>query len=301
MSGEFLVEHDTEYRYSSQVGFAQHLAHLTPVAGPGQEVGEFSLHIEPAPASLHTTRDYFGNLRTFFALTTAHERLSVRAQSRVRLAPRFEHIDPAGSPPWELVRLQLGYVAGEVFSPEAEYSFASTFVPRDESLRAYARGSFPPGRALLEGAIELMHRIRADFKYQTDSTDVATPVLHAFAARTGVCQDFTHVMIGCLRSLGLAAAYVSGYLHTRPRAEGGGSPMVGADASHAWVSVYCPVNGWVELDPTNDVIPSTGHVRLAQGRDYGDVAPLRGVVQGGGEHTLRVAVRTRQVPEAKAV
>jgi transglutaminase-like putative cysteine protease len=300
---EYEVEHDTEYEYSSQVDFAQHLAHLTPVTAPGQAVHDFVLHVDPEPVRVDNTVDYFGNHRTYFALTVAHEVLRVRASSRVRLLPRFEELDPQVSAPWEAVRSALQYEAGAAFAPAAEFCFGSAFVPRDARLRAYALASFEPGRPLVAAAIDLMHRIHRDFRYAAGSTDVATPVLEAFEARAGVCQDFTHVMIGCLRSLGLAARYVSGYLYTRarfaqtgaesPPEEAGG--VVGADASHAWVAVYCPHLGWVELDPTNDAIPGTGHVRLASGRDYGDVAPLRGVVRGGGEHVLRVAVRLRAV------
>ncbi|HYA66230.1 MAG TPA: transglutaminase family protein, partial [Burkholderiaceae bacterium] len=296
MTNELIVEHDTQYRYSTHVGFAQHLAHLTPRSQTGQEVSEFRLDIEPHPSSLYTGPDYFENLRTYFALTTAHESLRVRTHSRVRLQPRFGHLDISESPPWETVRASLQYVAGAPFAAASEFCFCSPRVPWDPSLLEYALASFARERPLLEGAAHLMGRIHKDFRYDATSTDVGTPLLKAFAARTGVCQDFTHVMIGCLRALGLAASYVSGYLFTQPRfalsPAGAGEPVVvGADASHAWVSVFCPRFGWVEFDPTNNAIPGTGHVRLATGRDYSDVAPLRGVVQGGGEHRLHVAVR----------
>jgi transglutaminase-like putative cysteine protease len=300
-SAEFLVEHDTEYTYSTQVAFAQHLAHLTPLVAAGQGVRDFEMTIDPPPAIRHGGTDTYGNERTYFAISVAHEGLRVQTRSRVRLQPRFAHIDPHGSPPWESVRDALRYVAGAPLVAAAEFVFSSAFVPYDTALRDYALLSFPPGRTLLAGALDLMHRIHADFRYDANSTDVATPVQEAFAARAGVCQDFTHVMIGGLRALGLPARYVSGYLFTQarfaparpgaPDATPAAPPVIGADASHAWVSVYCPKYGWVDLDPTNDAVPGTGHVRLATGRDYGDVAPLRGVVQGGGEHHLRVAVR----------
>jgi transglutaminase-like putative cysteine protease len=300
MSGELLVRHDTEVAYSSQVAFAQHLAYLEPLAGPGQEVLSCKLEIDPPPARLARDRDVFGNARSYFALARPHEELRVRALSRVRLAPRFDRLDVGASQPWEAVRLALHYAAGAPFQPASEFCFDSPFVRRDPALLEYAAPSFGAGVTVLAGALELMHRIHADFRYVSGSTTVATPVLEAFRARTGVCQDFSQVMIGCLRSLGLAARYVSGYLHTQPRfaaapKTGADRPerapgVIGADASHAWVSVYCPLLGWVEFDPTNDAIPGTGHVRLAAGRDYGDVAPLRGVVQGGGEHELKVAV-----------
>ena len=309
---EIIVEHDTEYAYSTQVAFAQHLAHLTPLSAAGQSVRDFQLDIEPPPTLRHSSIDTFGNERTYFALNVAHEALRVRTRSRVRVAARFEAVEPRASPPWEDVRDSLRYVAGAPFIAATEFVFSSAFVPYDAALRDYAQASFGHRQTVLAGALDLMHRIHADFRYDTTSTDVATPMREAFAARAGVCQDFTHVMIGGLRALGLPARYVSGYLHTAvppsralPASEGfgpsaaqsatqtQGTPMIGADASHAWISVWCPRFGWVEMDPTNDVVPGTGHVRLAIGRDYGDVAPLRGVVQGGGDHRLRVAVRLR--------
>jgi transglutaminase-like putative cysteine protease len=292
---ELVVEHDTEYSYSTQVAFAQHLAHLTPLSAPGQSVRDFQMEIEPRPTLRHGGTDSFGNERTYFALNVAHEGLRVQTRSRVRLAARFAALEPRASPPWESVRDAQRYVAGAPFIAATEFVFSSAFVPYDTGLRDYAQASFGPGQTVLAGALELMHRIHADFRYDATSTDVATPVREAFAARAGVCQDFTHVMIGGLRALGLPARYVSGYLYTGGTRGGPGSQeqpaLIGADASHAWVAVWCPRFGWVELDPTNDVVPGTGHVRLAVGRDYGDVAPLRGVVQGGGEHQLRVAVR----------
>lgn len=300
--GDLIVEHDTEYHYSSHVGFAQHLAHLTPRSLPGQTVDEFRLDIDPPPSRLLTRSDYFDNLRTYFALTVAHESLRVCTRSRVRLQSRFDQLDLGASPPWETVRASMQYVAGVPFHPASEFCFASPLVPRSPVLEAYAAASFPSGRPLLQAVQDLMRRIHEDFRYDANSTDVSTPVLDAFAARAGVCQDFTHVMIGCLRSLGLPVRYVSGYLFTQPKFTAALTSqtepaVVGASASHAWVSAFCPQLGWIEFDPTNNAIPGTGHVRLASGRDYGDVAPLRGVVQGGGEHQLRVSVRVTSSAE----
>ncbi len=291
-----IVEHDTEYHYSSHVGFAQHLAHLTPRNLPGQTVEDFRLDIDPPPSRIHTSSDYFDNLRTFFALTVAHEALRVSTRSRVRLQSRFDQLDFGASPPWEVVRASMQYVAGEPFRAASEFCFASPLVPRSPVLHAYAAASFPSGRSLLEAVEDLARRIHEDFRYDATSTDVSTPVLDAFAARAGVCQDFTHVMIGCLRSLGLPARYVSGYLFTQsalePTLTGQSEPsLVGAGASHAWVAAFCPRFGWIEFDPTNNIMVRSAHVQLASGRDYSDVAPLRGVVQGGGEHQLQVAVR----------
>jgi transglutaminase-like putative cysteine protease len=189
---------------------------------------------------------------------------------------------------WEDIVRRLRYVAGAPFEPAAEFAYASPLVPLIDALRNYAAESFPARRPYLDGAIELMHRIHADFAYQGGVTEIDTPLLQIFEQRRGVCQDFAHLMIGCLRALGLPARYVSGYLLTNPPP--GQARLLGADASHAWVSVWCPRLGWNDLDPTNDVRIDVAHVTVAVGRDYGDVMPLRGVIQGGGEHTLSVAV-----------
>ncbi|MFY9513851.1 MAG: transglutaminase family protein, partial [Rubrivivax sp.] len=205
---------------------------------------------------------------------------------------------PQSSPPWDMLAERLLYVARSPFEPAAEYAMPSPFVPRLEVLRSYGAASFTPGRPVAEAALELMHRIHADFAYESESTEIDTPLDEAFAQKRGVCQDFAHLMAGTLRMFGVPARYVSGYLLTRPPE--GGAAMLGADASHAWVQVWCPgtagVDGdWLDLDPTNDLVPGTGHVRLAVGRDFGDVTPLRGVIRGGGRHTLSVAVSTRVV------
>ncbi|TAK79419.1 MAG: transglutaminase family protein [Aquabacterium sp.] len=300
---ELDVEHETHYEYGSAVEQAHHLAYLRPCQDAHQQLQDHHLSIQPQPASRHVQCDVYGNTRTCFSLAEPHAELRVTAHSRVSLTPRHAGFDPARTPPWEQVRERLAFRAGGVFEPAAEFSFASPFVPMHAELRAYARASFRPGRSLGEAAVELMRRIHRDFRYDSASTEISTPVLEAFEQRVGVCQDFAHVMIGCLRALGLAARYISGYLLTEPLP---GQPrLVGADASHAWVAVWCPVLDaegteqgepvWLELDPTNDCLAETRHVRLAVGRDYGDVTPLRGVIRGGGKHTLVVRVTTRPV------
>jgi transglutaminase-like putative cysteine protease len=183
-----------------------------------------------------------------------------------------------------------------------EFALPSPYVPRLSALRDYAAPDFPAGRPLAQAALALMHRVHADFRYESQSTDIDTPLAQAFAQRRGVCQDFAHLMAGALRMLGLPARYVSGYLLTS--AAEGSAPLLGADASHAWVQLWCPGTpgvpasgpgaGWLDMDPTNDLVPATGHVRVAVGRDFGDVTPLRGVIRGGGQHTLRVAVTTAE-------
>jgi transglutaminase-like putative cysteine protease len=287
------ISHITEYRYSTRVELAHHIAHLTPRSEEHQSLEQTELSIDPVPNDLRNGLDAFGNVRSLFALYGPHEQLRVEATSRLRLRDRYTDLDPETSPPWEQVRDSLQYRASSPYAPASEFVFASPYVPRDRELAQYARASFKPDVPLIQGAIDLMHRVHADFRYCPDSTEVSTPLLQAFRARTGVCQDFSHVMIGCLRSIGLSARYISGYLVT---GSGNGRPRpVGADASHAWVSVYCPASGWVDLDSTNDVIPRRHHVTVAVGRDYGDVAPLRGVIRGGGEHALEVAVRVTPV------
>ena len=291
------IVHETRYAYAAPVALAHHLAHLRPLADAAQRVLGFDLQITPVPGHRQDSVDSFGNAQCHFSLLAPHGALVVRAASRVVLAPRFGALDAARAPAWDAVAARLPYVARTPFEPALEFALPSPYVPRLEALRDYARRSFPPGRPLAEAAIDLMRRIHADFRYESASTDVDTPLATAFAQRRGVCQDFAHLMAGALRMLGLPARYVSGYLLTEPPE--GGPAMVGADASHAWVQAWCPgtpgvpADGWLDLDPTNDVVPGSGHVRVAVGRDFGDVTPLRGVIRGGGRHTLAVAVTTR--------
>jgi transglutaminase-like putative cysteine protease len=291
------VEHDTRYTYSAPVEVAQHLAYLQPLEDTHQHVDWFEMHIDPAPSRHTRSGDVFGNHRAYFTVTTRHRALHVRARSRIVVRPRVDSLRLRSSPAWEVVREGLRYRAGAPFDPASEFLSPSPYVPRLAALADYGRASFGPGRPLAEAALELMHRTHADFAYSSRSTDVNTPLAEAFAQRRGVCQDFAHVMIAALRGIGLAASYTSGYLLTEPPP---GQPRLqGADASHAWVSVYCPgsdlAGDWLDLDPTNDLVPGAFHVRLALGRDYGDVTPLRGVIRGGGEHHLDVRVHTDRI------
>ncbi len=302
------VVHETRYVYASTVSVAQHMAHLKPLADEHQQLLSFSLVVTPTPGHLRESVDAMGNSQCHFSLSQPHDSLGVRASSRVRLRARFGQLQPEAAPPWETLAASLRYVALAPLQPEVEFAMPSPYVPRLPELREYAAPSFPPGRPVAAGALSLMHRIFADFKYESRSTDIDTPLARAFAQKRGVCQDFAHLMIGCLRMLGLPARYVSGYLLTR--AADSGEALVGADASHAWVQVWCPGTpgvpqagpgaGWLSLDPTNDVVPATSHVRLAVGRDFGDVTPLRGVIRGGGRHSLHVGVTTRARPVSTA-
>ena len=294
------VIHETTYDYVPPVKTAQHMAHLKPRHDGQQQVLSHRLTITPAPALLTETTDIFGNTRTFFSLSGAHDDLTVVADSMVSTRDGAE---PEQSLAWEMVRERMRYHRKAAWDPASEFVFASPYVPRHENFLAYARPCFPPGRPVWEAARELMERIHTDFEYKTEATDVSTPALEALELRKGVCQDFAHIMLGCLRSLGLPARYVSGYLLTQPPP---GKPrLVGSDASHAWVSVYLPneegtAGAWADLDPTNDRMPGDDYVRLATGRDYSDVSPIRGVIHGGTNHTLRVGVTVSPVEAGNA-
>ena len=279
------ITHTTTYDYSEAVSVSHHIARLSPRTLPRQRCLRHEMSIEPAPAVTSEHVDYFGNAATFFVIQAPHAQLKVLSRSEVEVSAA-EMPDPSESPPWETVR--DGFANG--LSPETleayEFVFDSTLIRANAEFAAYAAGSFPAGRPLLEAVIDLTRRIHADFTFEK-ATSVATPLDEVFRARRGVCQDFAQLQIACLRSLGLAARYVSGYLKTasppnRPR-------LMGADASHAWLAVYCPGVGWIDVDPTN-LLPSTTHITLAWGRDYSDVSPIRGVILGGGEHSLKVAV-----------
>ena len=291
------VIHETRYDYTPAVENAHHVVHLTPGSSARQQLISHQLRISPAPAQQREVADVYGNLSTFFSFQSSHERLLVVADSVLSTLPAWSgDID---SPAWERVREHFRYHAAAAWDAASEFLFASPCVPREEAFAEFARPSFTPGRPLAEAAQDLMQRIHRHMTYESLSTEVSTPALQALTQRKGVCQDFAHIMIACLRSVGVAARYVSGYLLTHP-AEGQ-ARLIGADASHAWVSVYVPdvahdhaSGGWLDLDPTNNqsgwASPGTDYVRLAIGRDFADVSPLRGVLLGGASHTLEVGV-----------
>jgi transglutaminase-like putative cysteine protease len=282
MTVRYRIEHDTRYVYSSSVSTSQHVACLRPRELAWQHVRSHALTIDPAPARVAHREDYFGNALDHFELLRPHRELRVLSRAVVDVHPRAgTPPDISLSPPWD------SPIAAMTIDDE-QFAYASPYVVIAPELERFARVSFPPGRSVLGGAIDLMHRIHAEFRFDPSATTVTTPVTRVLAERHGVCQDFAHLQISCLRALGLRARYVSGYLLTDPPA---GQPrLIGADASHAWVSVRCPHHGWVDLDPTNDVIVDRRHVTIAWGRDYGDVSPLRGVLLGGADHTLTVGV-----------
>ena len=282
----YTLRHRTAYRYGRPVRFARCSLRLKPQTGEGQTVLSSTVTVTPSPASAVTRRDYFGIETLGLTLDAPHTEFSVEALSRVEVA-RPPPPPPESGPDWEAVRAAV--VAGRALGPDApvHFLFPSARVPLVPEIADYARASFPPGRSAYGGALDLMHRIRADFRFDARATTVHTPVSEAFALRAGVCQDFAHVMIAGLRGLGLPAAYVSGYLRTTPPP---GRPRLrGADASHAWVAVWCG-QGWMGLDPTNAAPVQDDHIVVARGRDYGDVAPIDGIVAGSGPQRLRVEV-----------
>lgn len=299
------VEHETSYDYSSPVDHAQHIACLRPLSDQGQALLQFEMDVKPQPAQHSVRRDAHGNSRAYFALNAPHHQLSVVARSEVLVRRRHPQLNPRASVTCAVLKDHLVYRAQAAFEPASEFMFASPFVPLHADLKRYAEVSLKPNRPVAEAAIDLMRRIHTDFEYAPASTDISTPVLEVLRQRKGVCQDFAHLMIACFRSCGLAARYVSGYLLTRPPP--GQAPLVGADASHAWLSLWIPglsrdgEDDWLDLDPTNNCVPALHHVRVAHGRDFGDVTPLRGVIRGGGAHTLVVRVTTRLLEESTEI
>jgi transglutaminase-like putative cysteine protease len=287
MSDRYTVEHETRYAYRVPVSQSWQLAHLTPRHLPWQKVLRHELQIEPTPDERREAKDAFGNGVTHFGVHGPHPLLRVRMACEVAVSDRP---DPAriASPAWQEVRAGLLAGAGHAELAAVRMAEPSTLVPWSEAARAYAAPSFGAGRAWLETVLELMHRIHAEFEFEPGATTVTTSVDEVLELKSGVCQDFAHLMIACLRSHGLAARYVSGYLLTDPPP--GRPRLLGADASHAWVAAYSPQHGWVELDPTNDHLADRRYITLATGADFVDVVPLRGVILGGRGQTMRVAV-----------
>jgi transglutaminase-like putative cysteine protease len=287
----YRVRHETVYHYGGNVAHSHQLLHLTPRNAPRQTCHRRSITLTPQPGIRREDVDSFGNHVTRLEYDVPHDRLMVLAEVGV---------DVQSSPPlaaedsdaWEAVSRALvfsGKPMNEVLLDACRYRMESSYVRIKQTFTDYAADCFLPRRPVLAAAEALMRKIHREFKYAPGSTTIRTSAIEAFDARRGVCQDFSHIMLGCLRSRGLAARYVSGYLRTLPP-PGADAAYVGADASHAWVSVFCPPFGWIDLDPTNDVRVSSDHIIIAWGRDFGDVSPLRGVIVGGGRHRLSVRV-----------
>ena len=314
---QLYITHTTTYHYVPQVNTAQHMVHLLPRSNASQSVQRTELHVTPTPSAISTHIDVFGNNRTFFSLPVLHNSLIITAKSLVdtHFIPYPPELALSTST-WENVREHFLYHSGAAWDAATEYVFSSPYVQTHPDFAEYAQDSFKPSRPILLAACDLMTRIHEEFTYETASTNLNTPALEALKNRKGVCQDFAHILIGCLRSQGLAARYVSGYLVTDvPQ---GQSRLIGSDASHAWVSVYVPNElentaktlkcgqlanhgKWFDLDPTNNrwglTSPGIDYVTLAIGRDYSDVSPVRGVIHGGASHSLEVGVTVQPAAE----
>ena len=295
-AARYHIDHQTTYRYESAVSLSRQQLHLTPRDSAWQSCLAHRIDIDPEPTHLHSRVDAFGNPVTLFAIESPHNRLVVSAQSTVEVRPR---LTPACQLRWEEVAGALAYGASPVCLEANAFLFESPYVRVKREFSDYAAASFSAGRPLLDATLDLMRRIHSEFEFDPTATTVATPVLKILEDKRGVCQDFAHLMLACLRSLGLAARYVSGYLLTQPPP--GRPRLIGADASHAWISLYCPNadgGAWVDFDPTNNLLPDTEHVTLAWGRDFGDVSPLRGVILGGDANELDVAVTVTPLAQA---
>ena len=283
----------TTCSYATPVARARHVLRLTPVSRNGERVHVAALQIVPAPVHRREGEDFFGNRLTWIEIDQPHETLTVKLSARVAVDAVIEPA-PLTTPAWETVR-ETAFATSDIgpLSP-AHFLFPSRIASLDPEIRDYIRQSFPPGRPVLDAAIELITRMKADIAYEIGATTVTTTPPTAFALRRGVCQDFAHIMISGLRGIGLPAAYVSGYLRTAPR--DGAMRLQGADAMHAWALLWCGSDaGWIGLDPTNAVLASEDHVVLAIGRDYTDVAPMDGVILGSGGQHIDVSVSVMPV------
>ncbi len=293
---QYSVTHSTTYRYSEAVPVCHNEIHLVPRTLPRQRLHDTTLVVEPHPTGMASSIDYFGNTVGFFSIEEAHDRLLVTASSRVEIEPPVAWHELAPTP-WERVRESLGGVPAPGALAAREFACDSPLVRPSPHLAEWASTSFTPGRPWAEALLDLTRRIHREFVYDPTATTTSTPVEEVFAHRRGVCQDFAHLQIACLRSLGLAARYVSGYLCNERRVHGtagegsNDAGMVGADASHAWLSCWGGTEvGWLDVDPTNDCQAGILHVTVGWGRDYADVTPVKGVCVGGGTHAMDVAV-----------
>jgi transglutaminase-like putative cysteine protease len=304
---KYRITHSTFYHYSQSVGLCQNEARLQPRNFWRQHCDSSFFDITPSPVDFRERIDFFGNRVVYFAVQQPHSKLIVTAVSEVTIFPRQNNLELFNQIPWEQVRNLLQGTTlqgqsqsqqGQIQSQDQEhipemldakqYLLDSPMVTVTPTIADFAQRSFLPGRALVDVVHDLMGRIYKDFTYDSTFTTIATPLTEVLSFRRGVCQDFAHLAIGCLRAYGIAARYISGYVETLP--EPGKTRLVGADASHAWFSVYIPGTGWLDFDPTNNIVPLDQHITLAWGRDYADVTPLKGIAFGGGQHTLSVSV-----------
>ncbi len=284
----YRVVHETSYQYQSPVTLSQQYLHLSPRSFHYQDILSQEIRIEPAPSESSLGMDYFGNSTQNITITAPHQTLLVHAEFSVALRARHNLAQIANTHPWESLRDSLKQIQASSDQEPLHYLYGSPHVICSSALAEYARLSYTPGRPHLDAALDLTQRIFDDFEFDEKATEISTPLEEVLKGRRGVCQDFAQLMIGCLRSIGLPARYVSGYILTHPPE---GQPrLIGADASHAWTSVYCPDLGWIDFDPTNRCLVQHEHITLGWGRDFSDVTPMRGTVLGGGEQVLQVNV-----------
>ncbi|MCS6972080.1 MAG: transglutaminase family protein [Leptospiraceae bacterium] len=293
---EYCVTHTTLYSYSEEVSHCQNIAYLLPQSDDRQECGRTEFTIVPPPAVLAEHVDYFGNRYLYFAIEEPHHRLQVTARTHVKTGNATQP-DLAQTPPWDDLVVALRTPTRSADIAAAEFIYSSPFVPLAAEFAEYARPSFAPGRAVAEAAFDFIRRIHRDFRYAQKTTTILTPLVEVFRKRQGVCQDFAHFAIAALRSLGLAARYVSGYIETYPPP--GKAKLRGSDASHAWISVYIGDGVWLDFDPTNGKVITEEFIVTARGRDFGDVSPLKGILFGGGKHTLKVEVDVARLTNGK--
>lgn len=297
MTVTYRVCHKTVYGYSVPVTLSHHIARLKPRETPYQHILARSITMTPEPSFQSDETDTFGNTSTFLIAETPHNEMTIVSDFTAQITPPV-YPDPAQTPSWEETKALLSFPNTPELLAAGEMTAPSCFVPLSAEIKAYAAPSFTPGRPVLESAEEIMRRIYRDFTYDSSATSIATPINETLAMKRGVCQDFAHVGIACLRSFGLAARYVSGYIRTRRAAEAeqkGEIEMIGGDASHAWFSVYVPSFGWVDLDPTNNMYMRSEHLTVGWGRDFDDMSPVKGIMTGGGTHTIAVDVSVRTI------
>lgn len=294
---KYRIEHRTHYLYGEAVSLCHNLAHIIPLNSAQQHCLERQIQITPQPIAYREYDDYFGNRAIYFSIEEPHTELIVTIQSLVELDEISSQLLIERTLAWDQVRDLLIEAPTPALRLAQEYRLPSSMVESLPELADYAQPSFPPGQPLRTAVHDLTRRIYREFAFDPHFSSVATPLTEVLAHRRGVCQDFAHLAIGCLRAMGLAARYLSGYLETAPPP---GKPrLVGADASHAWFSTFDPEEGWLEFDPTNDRTPNHQYITVAQGRDYADVAPLKGVIFGGGEsHQLKVSVDVLGLPDS---
>ncbi len=293
---KYRITHTTKYAYLEAVPVCHNLIRLRPRNLPYQSCHQFQLLVHPEPGEISTRKDYFGNHVSYFSIEQPHHGLTISASSDVQVVEQ-DRMAASKSAPWETIADSF---RANVFPKSIDvYQYVpwSKHIQPFAALTRYAARSFRRGRPIVEAVMDLTGRIFRDFKYDPRATTIQTPITEVFEKRHGVCQDFAHLQIGCLRSLGIPARYVSGYLRTIPPP---GKPrLVGADASHAWLSAYCGEAGWIDVDPTNDALVSTDHITVAWGRDYNDVSPIQGVIVGGGEHKMQVSVDVAPVSQSE--